>query len=104
MAKKTMYSFAEKRHPASGIISAVMGGISLLFFVAMVVVSYYKWGRAGIYAGAFGLSGMIFALAGFILGIASFSEKDIKYKYPKLGSILSGVMFVVWLGLYLMGI
>ena len=104
MAKKMMYSFAEKKNPVSGIISTIMGAVSLIFLLAMVIVSYYMWGHAGIYAGAFGLCGMIFALAGFLLGVTSFSEKNIKYKYPKLGSILCGIMFVIWLGLYLIGV
>ena len=61
-------------------------------------------GDAGLYAGAFGLSGILFALVGFVLGIISFSEKNIKYKYPKIGSVLCGVAFAVWLGLYLIGV
>lgn len=103
MAKKTMYSFAEKRNSGNGIVSTIMGVISLVFFVAMVYASYYTRGDAGIYAGAFGVCGIIFALAGFIVGVISFSEKDIKYKYPKIGSILSGIMFGVWLTIYLIG-
>ena len=103
MAKKMMYSFAKKTNSFNGIISIFMGGISALFLLGMIYTSYYMRGEAGIYAGAFGISGMIFALAGFILGIRSFSEKDIKYTYPKAGSIISGIAFVMWLGLYVLG-
>ncbi len=104
MAKKMMYSFTEKKHSVNGIISTIMGGISLVFLLAMVYASYYMRGDAGIYAGAFGASGLIFAFAGFVVGIISFSEKNIKYKYPKLGSVLCGILFAIWLGLYLIGI
>lgn len=104
MAKKMMYSFAEKKNPVNGIISTIMGTVSLVLVVAMIYTSYYMRGDAGIYAGAFGLSGMIFGLAGFIVGIISFSEKNIKYKYPKLGSVMSGIAFVIWLGLFLIGV
>lgn len=104
MAKKTMYSFEEKRHSENGIIATVMGAVSLVFLLAMIYASYYMRGNAGIYAGAFGVGGIVMALAGFVLGIASFSEKNIKYKYPKIGSVLSGVAFALWLGLYLIGI
>lgn len=103
MAKKMMYSFAEKKNPVNGIISTIMGAVSLVLMAAMIYTSYYMRGDAGIYAGAFGLSGMIFALAGFIMGIVSFSGKNIKYKYPKLGSVMSGTAFALWLGLYLIG-
>ncbi|EET59890.1 hypothetical protein BRYFOR_08013 [Marvinbryantia formatexigens DSM 14469] len=104
MAKKMMYSFTEKKNSVNGIISTIMGGISLVFLLAMIYASYYMRGDAGIYAGAFGLCGLIFALAGFIVGIRSFSEKNIKYKYPKIGSVLSGTVFVIWLALYLIGV
>lgn len=104
MAKKMMYSFAEKKNSANGIIATIMGGISLAFLLAMIYASYYMRGDAGIYAGAFGVCGLIFAFAGFVVGIISFSEKNIKYKYPKIGSVMSGVVFVIWLALYLIGV
>lgn len=103
MAKKMMYSFTEKKNSVNGIISTIMGTVSVVLLLAMIYTSYYMRGEAGLYAGAFGLSGMIFALFGFILGIISFSEKNIKYKYPKIGSVMSGVVFAAWLGLYLIG-
>lgn len=104
MAKKMMYSFAEKKNSVNGVISTIMGTVSLLLLVAMIYTSYYMRGDAGIYAGAFGLSGMIFAFVGFVLGIISFSEKNIKYKYPKIGSVMSGIVFTIWLGLFLIGV
>ncbi len=104
MAKKMMYSFTEKKNSVNGIISTIMGSVSLVFLLAMIYASYYMRGDAGLYAGAFGLCGMIFALAGFIVGVCSFSEKNIKYKYPKIGSVLSGTVFVIWLALYLIGV
>ena len=103
MAKKTMYSFEEKTHPTDGIVSTIMGGISLALLIVAVYSSYYMRGDAGIYAGAFGLSGILFAFVGFIIGVKSFSRKNIKYKYPKIGSILCGIGFVVWLGVALGG-
>ncbi len=103
MAKKTMYSFEEKVHPTDGIVSVIMGSISLVLLIAAVYSSYYMRGDAGIYAGALGLSGILFALVGFIIGVKSFSGKNIKYKYPKIGSIMCGIIFVIWLGVALGG-
>lgn len=103
MAKKMMYSFEEKKNSFNGIISTIMGSVSVFLMLAMIYTSYYNRGEAGIYAGAFGLSGLLFSFVGFIMGIKSFSEKNVKYKYPKIGSILCGFSFAGWLGLYLMG-
>lgn len=104
MARKTMYSFEEKRHPFNGIVSTILGIIGLLILLGTIYASYYNRGDAGIYAGAFGITGMLFSLTGFILGIKSFSEKNIKYRYPKIGSIMSGIAFVLWLGILAMGV
>ena len=104
MAKKMMYSFAEKKNSVNGIIATIMGAVSLLFLLAMIYTSYYMRGDAGLYAGAFGVCGILFALVGFILGFICFSEKNIKYKYPKIGSVLCGIVFAIWLGLYLIGV
>ncbi|MDO5538740.1 MAG: DUF6142 family protein [Eubacteriales bacterium] len=103
MAKKMMYSFEEKKNSGNGIVSTIMGTIALVFLLAMIYSSYYMRGEAGLYAGAFGICGMIFSFAGFIVGIMSFSEKNIKYKYPKIGSLMCGVVFVIWLALFLIG-
>ena len=86
MAKKMMYSFEEKKNPTDGIVSTIMGSISLILLIAAVYSSYYMRGKAGIYAGA------------FIIGVKSFARRNIKYKYPKIGSILCGIVFVIWLG------
>ena len=44
MAKKTMYSFEEKTHPTDGIVSTIMGGISLALLIVAVYSSYYMRG------------------------------------------------------------
>ncbi len=104
MARKTMYSFEEKHQSANGKAATALGAASLVFLLAMVYASYYTRGHAGLYAGAFGVCGLVLGFAGFVLGIYSFSEKNCKHTYPKIGSVLSGVAFVCWLGLYLIGI
>ena len=104
MAKKMMYSFEEKKDPVDGKVSSVMGILSLILLVAAIYSSYYMRGDAGMYAGAMGLSGILFAFVGFLIGVKSFSGKNIRYKYPKMGSILCGILFVVWLGVIIGGI
>ena len=73
MAKKMMYSFEEKKDPTDGIVSTIMGILSLVLLIAAVYSSYYMRGNAGIYAGAMGISGILFAFVGFIIGVKSFS-------------------------------
>ena len=46
MAKKMMYSFEEKKDPADGIVSTIMGILSLVLLIAAVYSSYYMRGNA----------------------------------------------------------
>lgn len=103
MAKKRMYSFEEKKNSENGIVSTIMGVIALVLLLVAIYSSYYMRGSAGLYAGAFGACGLLFSLVGFIVGLLSLSEKNVTYKYPKIGSLLCGIVFVIWLGLLLMG-
>lgn len=98
-----MYSFAEKKHSGNGFISTIMGAVSCILLLVIVYISYYERGNAGLYAGAFGITGLLFALVGFEIGLYSLTEKNIRYKYPKIGSIFCGIMFILWLGIFLLG-
>ena len=41
MAKKRMYSFAEKKHSQRGLVSTILGGLSLVIFGALAYLAYY---------------------------------------------------------------
>jgi len=104
MAKKTLYSFKEKKHSKKGILSTILGGISLLIFLVLAIVSASSRGNAGIYAGTIGLSAMLLSICGLIIGLISFAEEDKIYLYSKIGSVLSGVIMVGWIALILLGL
>lgn len=104
MAKKRMYSFAEKKHSQRGLVSSILGGISLLIFLVLSYLAFYLGGEGGAYLGSIGLTGVIFAITGFILGLLSFRESNILYFFSKLGSILNGCVLAVWIFVILIGI
>lgn len=99
-----MYSFAEKKHSQRGLVSTVLGGISLVIFVVLSYLAYYLDGQGGTYMGAIGLTGAVFSLIGVILGLVSFSEQNTLFLFSKIGSILSGCMMAVWIFVILIGI
>ena len=72
MAKKRMYSFAEKKHSQRGLVSTILGGLSLVIFGALAYLAYYLDGEGGAYMGTIGLTGAVFSLMGLILGLVSF--------------------------------
>lgn len=93
------YMFTDNRHPEKGIISAVLGCISVTTYVLAVLFTYNNGGEALIQYAAAGFVAAIFSVAGLILGIMSRTEKDIFKLFPNLGIILNSlaVAFVVFL-------
>ena len=50
------------------------------------------------------LFAMLLSAYGFALGLSSFSEENRKHRTSMIGSILNGVILVIWLGLFLSGV
>ena len=103
MARKKMYSFAEKKHSQRGLVSSILGGVSLLIFLVLVYLAFYFSGQGGAYLGGIGFTGIVFALTGLILGLMSFGESNTLYFFSKLGSILNGCVLAAWIFVVLLG-
>ena len=97
MAKKRMYSFAKEKHSGKGILSTILGTLSLVIFAVLAWLAYYLDGQGGVYLGSIGLLGMVFGLMGF-------GENNVRYLFPKIGSILGGIMVALWVFVVLIGI
>lgn len=102
--KRYKYSFTRKKHSVKGIISTGLAGISIMLFFAASICSLAFHGNGGMYLGAMGLAGMCISVYGFILGLLSFSEKNRDQLFCKTGSVANGMLMVVWLSLFLVGI
>ena len=92
MAKKRMYSFAKEKHSGKGILSTILGTLSLVIFAVLAWLAYYPAGQGGVYLGSIGLLGM------------GFGENNVRYLFPKIGSILGGIMVALWVFVVLIGI
>ena len=103
MAKKRMYSFAEKKHSQRGLVSTILGGLSLVIFGALAYLAYYLDGEGGAYMGTIGLTGAVFSVMVLILGVVSFGEHDTHLLFPKIGSILNGCVLAIWIFVILIG-
>lgn len=101
--KKASIKFTNKSHATNGIVSTVLGGISLILMCALVVLSYVKGGNAGIYVGSIGLTALIIAIVGLIKGIVSFQERERYYLFSKIGSVCNAVIIVLWVAIYVIG-
>ncbi len=93
------YMFTDNRHPEKGIMSAVLGCISVAALVCAVFFTYKNGGQALIQYAAATLVAAVFSVCGLVLGIMSRFEKDIFYLFPNLGIVLNliSVLFIAFL-------
>lgn len=83
--KRSGYIFTARKHPEKGIMSAILGTISLLSIGAAIYLTYQNDGSAKPQYGAAIFLVLIFAVAGLALGMLSRMEKDNYYLFPHLG-------------------
>ena len=102
--KRYKYSFANKNHAAKGVVSTACAGISAGIFCVASLCSLAYQGNGGIYLGALGLAALGISIYGFIMGLRSFSEKQKNQRFCKIGAMANGVIMVIWLALFLVGL
>lgn len=105
MAKKNSYMFTSKQHTQKGIMSTILGVISLVTLVYTVVTSYLRAGEIPLQYGAAVMLVMIFAFAGIVLGVISKTERDKFYLFTYLGIVLNvltlaGISVILYAGAY----
>ena len=103
MAKKYTDNFIRKKSEGGGSavrLAAVSGGL----FVIDAVISFIFGGQAGVYVGAVALFAMLTAVYGFYLGLKSFGETKVSHSRSVIGSVSCGVLAVLWLALFLIGV
>ena len=89
MAKKNSYMFTNKQHTQKGIMSTILGVISLATLVYAVVMSYLKAGDVPRQYGTAALLVTVFAFVGIVLGVVSKTERDKFFFFTYLGIALN---------------
>jgi len=104
MAKRFKYTSRFRPEAQGGVAAFLMATLSAVLFLVAVIISYIFSGQGGIVLGAIGLAGLLLATVGFFIGIKSFSEKESSHRSSTIASIANGIIAIVWLGLYLVGV
>ena len=89
MSRKNSFMFTNKSHTEKGIMSTILGIISLATLGYAIAMSYQNAGEIPRQYGAAALLAMIFAFIGAALGTVSRTEKDKFYFFSYLGIILN---------------
>lgn len=105
MARRYRYAFAKKKEAAKGKLSVGLAVISVLLFAAAVITSaFVLQGKFGYVIGGICLFAAMLSVYGFFMGLAGFSEEHCLHRTCIVGSIVNGIIMVVWLSFFLMGV
>lgn len=102
--KRSGYIFTVRKHPEKGIMSTILGIMSVLSVVAAVYLTYRNGGDAKPQYGAAVFLVTLFSLAGLALGVLSRVEKDNYHLFPHLGIGLNAlclamISFILYAGI-----
>jgi hypothetical protein len=101
---KKMIHFSGRRHTKLGIASTVIGIIVVLGFFIISLLSGLAGGKGGFAIGVTGILLLILSVIGFVLAYKALRKKDIFYRFPIIGAVLNGIMLILLLVIYLLGI
>ena len=81
--------FSDKKNSPGGLLSAVLGLISLAAVIASLVVSYKSHGVVSERIGAALFLSVVFSVSGLIMGIHAHMDDDLLLLFPKIGIALN---------------
>lgn len=82
----------------------MIGIFTVLGFITISIISGVNGGEGGILIGIAGIILFLLSIFGFILSYRALKQKDIYYRFPMTGLITSGLMMIVFVILYMLGI
>lgn len=101
MERKRNFIFTNKRHTRRGIMSTILGIISLSSLVLAIYQTYRAGGQAGLNMGVVGGVSLLFAIIGIVLGIMGKLEEERFLLFAYLGILLNViVLFFISMILY----
>lgn len=104
MFHRAGYIFTDKKNPKRGIMSSILGLISVGSVCLAVYLTYLNHGTAPLQYGMVVLLSLIFAVAGMTLGILSNMEKDIFHIFPIMGIVLNSLTLVAGIFILYIGV
>ncbi len=88
------YRFTNKRYAKEGIISSVLGILSVICLVTGIVRSFELRGNGDSIVGLLGMGALLMSFVGLIFGIKSFKDEDKFYTFSKLGVCVCGIILI----------
>jgi hypothetical protein len=102
--KKDIVNFTGRNHSIKGMLSLTIGIVIAMAIIILMFTSSFSGGNGGLWYGYAGFGLAFLSILGFVLGAKGCKDKDIYYTAPISGIILNGVLFLIFIILYLLGI
>lgn len=101
---KHKYKFTNKKHSIGGVISTFMAIVAIVLVIVAIVTSFKAEGKGGEEVGIFAMMSMVFSVFGLVTGLLSYREFDRYYTFSLIGSLANGIVTVILIMLFLVGI
>ncbi len=102
--EKTKLKFQGRKRSKRGMASMILATAALLCLITAAVLSGMAKGAGGVMLGYIGIAAFVVAVVGLVLGLRSLKEPDILYFQPIFGIVLNGLLALVLISLYLIGL
>ena len=103
MAKSGLYKFTSKKQSEKGIMSTILGFMSVVSFFTASSMSFRLKGGIPDRMGSVGFVSMLFAFVGAVLGCMSLREQDVFWLFPRMGTFLCVVALGLWVLVIMIG-
>ncbi|MBQ5733998.1 MAG: DUF6142 family protein [Lachnospiraceae bacterium] len=91
--------FVGKKNATGGILSTIIGIISLVLFGLAIYISFEAKGKGGKMVGIIGFIVVIMTIIGTTFGIKGFKEKEKYYLYSVIGTLLCGILLFIMISI-----
>lgn len=104
--KKERFIFTNKENPTRGIMSTILGAISIVSIILVIVISFRNGGTISPKYGVSLFLAMIFSVVGVVLGAVAKTEKDKFYLFCYIGIALNliallALSMILYIGSYI---
>ncbi len=72
--------------------------------VVLFVCAGNARGQGGIVFGYLGICNLVLSVVGFVIALRCYKQDDIYVTMPTIGSIVNGIIIIIYLILYIMGV
>ena len=102
--KRKNMKFSGRKQSKNGVVALFLAIFSIVGFIALCVWSVYLEGMAPILIGSIALTLAFFSFMAFVFAIQGLKEKEVYYGIPVVGVLLSGIQFVLFFCVYMIGL